>query len=107
MYELHARVRTKSRTQAEIKDSQVSLVALPEIYSINMVTARKYKRRECPQNLLHRLNSLSTRQTPRQKSITVELRRLTLLPLDDDQVAVVSEYLLPLHFTPRVGSVRT
>ena len=94
MSEVHAQARTTPRTRAEIKDSPASLVALAETYNISVATARKWKGRDSPEDLSHRPHRLSTTLTPGQEAITVELRRLTLLPLDD-LVAVVREFINP------------
>ena len=91
---MHAQARTTPRTRAEIKDSPASLVALAETYNIGVATARKRKGRYSPEDLSHRPHRLSTTLTPGQEAITVELRRLTLLPVDD-LVAVVREFINP------------
>ena len=83
MSEVHAQARTTPRTRAEIKASSASLVGLAERYNISVATARKWKTREHPQDLSHRPHKLSTTLTPGQELIVVDLRRLTLLPLDD------------------------
>ena len=94
MSEVHAQARTTPRTRAEIKASSASLVGLAERYNISVATARKWKTREHPQDLSHRPHKLSTTLTPGQELIVVDLRRLTLLPLDD-LVAVVREFINP------------
>jgi len=91
---VHAQARTTPRTRAEIKDSPASLVALAETYNISVATARKWRGRDSPEDLSHRPHRLSTTLTPQQEAITVELRRLTLLPLDD-LVAVVRAFINP------------
>jgi len=70
------------------------LVALAETYNISVATARKWRGRDSPEDLSHRPHRLSTTLTPQQEAITVELRRLTLLPLDD-LVAVVRAFINP------------
>ena len=91
---MHAQARTTPRTRAEIKESPASLVALAETYNISVATARKWKGRDSPEDLSHRPHRLSTTLTPGQEAVTVELRRLTLLALDD-LVAVVRESINP------------
>jgi transposase InsO family protein len=70
------------------------LVALAETYNISVATARKWRARDSPQDLSHRPHKLDTTLTPGQEAITVELRRLTFLPLDY-LVAVVREFINP------------
>ena len=94
MSEVHAQARTTPRTRAEIKESSASLVELADIYNISLATARKWKGRDAPQDLSHRPHKLSTTLTSGQEAIAVELRCLTLLPLDD-LVAVVREFINP------------
>ena len=94
MSQVHAQARTTPRTRAEIKEPSASLVALAERYNISLATARKWKGRECPQDLSHRPLKLSTTLSPAQETIAVELRCVTLLPLDD-LVAVVREFINP------------
>jgi hypothetical protein len=94
MSEVHAQARATPHTRAEIKDSPASLVALAETYNISVATARKWRGRDSPEDLSHRPHRLSTTLTPGQEAITVELRRLTLLALDD-LVAVVRELINP------------
>ena len=94
MSEVQAQARASPRTRAEIKESSATLVELSKAYNISVATARKWKTREHPQDLSHRPHKLSTTLTPGQELIVVELRRLTLLALDD-LVAVVREFINP------------
>ena len=94
MSQVHAQARTTPRTRAEIKASSAPLVELAERYNISRATAAKWKSRETPQDLSHRPHKLSTTLTPAQEAIAVELRCMTLLPLDD-LVAVVREFINP------------
>lgn len=94
MSQVHSQARTTPRTRAEIKESSASLVDLAERYNISLATARKWKRRDCPQDLSHRPHKLSTTLSPAQEAIAVELRCMTLLPLDD-LVSVVREFINP------------
>ena len=94
MSQVHAQARTTPRTRAEIKASCAPLVELAERYNISRATAAKWRGRETPQDLSHRPHKLSTTLTPGEEAIAVELRCLTLLPLDD-LVAVVREFINP------------
>jgi transposase len=92
MSQVHAQARTTPRTRTEIKEAPCSLAELAERYNISRSTARKWKGREFPQDISHRPHKLSTTLSPAQEAIVVELRRSTLLPLDD-LVAVVREFI--------------
>ena len=94
MSQVHTQARTTPRTRAEIKVSTAPLVELAERCNITRATAAKWKGRETPHDLSHRPHKLSTTLTPAQEAIAVELRCLTLLPLDD-LVAVVREFINP------------
>ena len=94
MSQVHAQARTTPRTRAEIKASSASLVELAERYNISRATAAKWKGRETPHALSHRPHTLSSTLAPAQEAIAVELRRLTLLPLDD-LLVVVREFINP------------
>jgi transposase InsO family protein len=94
MSQVHAQARTTPRTRAEIKESTESLAQLADRYNISRSTARKWKRRESPEDLSHRPHKLSTTLSPAQEAIAVELRRMALLPLDD-LLVVVREFINP------------
>ena len=94
MSQVHAQARTTPRTRSEIKESSASLSELAERYNISRLTARKWKNRESPEDRSHRPHKLCTTLTPAQEVIVVELRRLTLLSLDD-LVAVVRQFINP------------
>lgn len=94
MSQVHAQARTTPKTRAEIKASSATHEQLAQRYNISLATVRKWKRRESPQDLSHRPHTLHTTLSPMQEAITVELRRLLLLPLDD-LVAVVREFIHP------------
>lgn len=64
MSQVHAQARTTPRTRTEIKESAATLVELAERYNISLSTARKWKRRDCPQDLSHRPRKLSTTLKP-------------------------------------------
>ena len=92
MSRVHAQARTTPRTRLEIKESSASVSELAEQYNISRVTARKWKNRASQEDRSHRPHQLQTTLTPAQEVIVVELRRLTLLPLDD-LVAVVRTFI--------------
>ena len=94
MSQVHAQARTTPRTRAEIKASGESTGELAKRYNITRATARKWKGRDTPEDLSHRPHTLHTTLTPVQEAITVELRCLLLLPLDD-LLAVVREFINP------------
>ena len=94
MSQVHAQARTTPRTRAEIKASSAPLVELAERYNISRATAAKWKCRETPHDLSHRPHKLSTTLAPGEEAIAVELRCLTLLPLDD-LLVVVREFINP------------
>lgn len=94
MSQVHAQARTTPRTRAEIKNSTESLAAIADRYNISRSTARKWKGRQCPEDLSHRPHKLSTTLSPAQEAIAVELRCMLLLPLDD-LVALVREFINP------------
>ena len=94
MSQVHAQARTTPRTRAEIKASSAPLVELAERYNISRATAATWKGRKTPQDLSNRPHKLSTTLAPGEEAIAVELRCLTLLPLDD-LVAVVREFINP------------
>ena len=100
MSQVHAQALTAPRTRGEIIESSSSLVELAERYNMSLATARKWKGRECLQDLSHRPHKLSTTQ----EVIAVELRCLTLLPLDD-LVAVLREFIHPDVSPLGAGSV--
>ena len=94
MSQVHAQARTTPRTRGEIKASLAPLVELAERYNISRATAAKWKGRETPHDLSHRPHKLCTTLAPAQEAIVVELRCLTLLPLDD-LLVVVREFINP------------
>lgn len=92
MSQLHALARTTIRTRTEIKESSASLTELAKRYDVSMATVRKWKSRDSQHDLSNRPHKLCTTLTPAQEAIVVELRCLTLLPLDD-LMAVVREFI--------------
>ncbi|MFG6417408.1 IS481 family transposase, partial [Roseateles sp. DC23W] len=71
-----------------------SLADLAERYNISRQTARKWRNREDVQDRSHRPHKLSTTLTEGQEAIVAEVRRLTLIPLDD-LLVVVREFINP------------
>ena len=94
MSQVHPRARTTPRTRAEIKACAAPLSTLAERYNITVATARKWKRRDDPQDRSHRPHTLCTTLTPAQELLVVELRRTLLLPLDD-LLVVTREFINP------------
>ena len=70
------------------------MVALAERYNISRQTARKWKNRDDVQDRSHRPHKLNTTLTEGQEAIVAEVRRLTLIPLDD-LLVVVREFINP------------
>jgi transposase InsO family protein len=94
MSQVHPLARTTPRTRTEIKASPASLGVLAERYNVTVATARKWKRRDDPQDRSHRPHRLCTTLTPAQEMLVVELRRTLLLPLDD-LLVVTREFINP------------
>lgn len=94
MSTIHAQARTTPRTRAEIQSSSDSVATLAERYGITKATVRKWKARQCTQDLSHRPHKLHTTLSPAQEAIAVELRRMLLLPLDD-LLVIVREFICP------------
>ena len=69
MSQVHAQARTTPRTRAEIKESSSSLGALAERYNVSRATARKWKARDCPQDLSHRPENLTDHQRIKLKEV--------------------------------------
>jgi len=94
MSQVHARARTTPLIRAEIRASELGVVELAERYNISRATAAKWKNREDVQDRSHRPHKLSTTLTEGQEAIVAEVRRLTLIPLDD-LLVVVREFINP------------
>jgi transposase InsO family protein len=94
MSQVHARARTTPLTRAEIQESELGVVALAERYNISRGTASKWKNREDVQDRSHRPHKLSTTLSEGQEALVAEVRRLTLIPLDD-LLVVVREFINP------------
>lgn len=94
MSRVHAQARTTPLTRTEIRDSELGVVKLAERYNISRGTASKWKNREDVQDRSHRPHKLSTTLSEGQEALVAEVRRLTLIPLDD-LLVVVREFINP------------
>ncbi len=94
MRRVHAQARTTPLTRTEIRDSELGVVKLAERYNISRSTASKWKNREDVQDRSHRPHKLSTTLSEGQEALVAEVRRLTLIPLDD-LLVVVREFINP------------
>jgi transposase InsO family protein len=94
MSQVHPRARTTPLTRTEIRASNCGPVALADQYNISRRTAAKWKGREDAQDRSHRPHRLATTLSAGQELIVVEIRRLTLIPLDD-LLVVVREFINP------------
>jgi transposase InsO family protein len=94
MSQVHARARTTPLIRAEIKASELGVVELAERYNVSRATVAKWKSRDDPQDRSHRPHKLSTTLSEGQEIIVAEIRRLTLIPLDD-LLVVVREFINP------------
>jgi hypothetical protein len=91
---LHVNAATTPRIRREIQQSTESHAALAARYNVSIDTIRRWRGREDAQDRSHTPHRLQSTLTPAQEAITVELRRLLLLPLDD-LLVVVREFLNP------------
>ncbi|MBS0500896.1 MAG: hypothetical protein JSR74_11290 [Proteobacteria bacterium] len=89
-----SQVHARARTTPLIRASELGVVELAERYNINRAMAAKWKSREDPQDRSHRPHKLSTTLSEGQEIIVAEIRRLTLIPLDD-LLVVVREFIHP------------
>jgi transposase len=94
MSQVHARARTTPIIRAEIRASTLGVVELAKRYNISRATAAKWKNRDDVQDRSHRPHKLHTTLSEGQEAIVAEIRRLTLIPLDD-LLAVVREFIHP------------
>lgn len=94
MSQVHARARTTPLIRAEIKASSLSQAELAERYNVTRATIRKWKERDSTADRSHRPHELSTTLSAAQELIVAEIRRLTLIPLDD-LLVVVREFIEP------------
>ena len=104
MSQVHARARTTPLIRTEIRESELGVVALAEHYNITRGTASKWKNREDVQDRSHRPHKLSTTLSEGQEALVAEVRRLTLIPLDD-LLVVVREFINPAVSRSGAGPV--
>lgn len=94
MSQVHARARTTPLIRAEIQASTLSQAALAELHNVTRATIAKWKSRDCTQDRSHRPHQLATTLSAGQELIVAEIRRLTLIPLDD-LLVLVREFVNP------------
>jgi hypothetical protein len=81
--------------RAEIRASELGVVELAERYNVSRATVAKWKSRDDSQDRSCRPHELSTTLSEGQEISVAEIRRLTLIPLDDLLVAV-REFINPV-----------
>ncbi|MEJ6003694.1 IS481 family transposase [Paucibacter soli] len=94
MSQVHARARTTPLIRAEIQASVLSQAELAQQYNVSRATIAKWKGRDGTQDRSHRPHRLATTLSEGQELIVAELRRLTLIPLDD-LLTVVRQFIHP------------
>ena len=94
MSQVHAQARTTPLIRAEIQASSLSQAELAEQYNVTRATIAKWKGRDGTHDRSHRPHQLSTTLSAGQEFIVAELRRLTLIPLDD-LLVVVRQFICP------------
>lgn len=81
---LHGSARTTEALRRAIQDSEESVAALAERYSLNPKTVHKWKRRSFTHDMpMGPKNPRWTVLTEEEEAIVVAFRQMTLLPLDD------------------------
>ncbi len=83
MAQIHPQARTTPKIREEIKASTLSERALAKKYNVARSTVRKWKSRTHTQDLSHQPHQLATTLTAAEERVVVEIRKLTLLSLDD------------------------
>ena len=93
---LHPLARTTPRTRAELKaeDPTLSHGALARRYGVTAPTVRKWRERDSTADRSHRPHTLRCTLSAAQEAVTMEIRRMLWLPLDD-LLVVVREFLNP------------
>lgn len=94
MSQVHARARTTPLIRAEIQASTLCQAELAERYNVTRATIAKWKKRDSTEDRSHRPHELATTLSTGQEAIVAEIRRLTLIPLDD-LLVVVREFIEP------------
>ena len=91
---LHKNARTTPAIRRELQSSEAPTATLARQYNLSEETVRKWRARAHVQDASHCPHRLQTTLTPAQEEVVVELRKTTLLPLDD-LLAVVHEFINP------------
>ena len=98
MSQVHARARTTPLIRAEIQSSPLSQAQLAQQYNVSRATIAKWKSRQgseaSTQDRSHRPHQLNTTLTEGQERIVAQVRRQTLIPLDD-LLVVVRRFINP------------
>ncbi|MCF7990471.1 MAG: IS481 family transposase [Thiohalocapsa sp.] len=89
---LHKNARTTPAIRRELQSSDAPTSVLARQYNLSEETVRKWRTRAHVQDASHWPHRLQTTLTPAQEVLVVELRKTTLLPLDD-LLAVVREFI--------------
>ena len=79
----HNNARTTQSIRKEFQESNMSIVELAKKYSVSTNTVSKWKHRDFVCDKSSRPRHPSTKFTELQSKIIVEVRKFTLLPLDD------------------------
>ncbi|MCF7984325.1 MAG: IS481 family transposase, partial [Thiohalocapsa sp.] len=80
---LHKNARTTPAIRRELQSSDAPTSVLARQYNLSEETVRKWRTRAHVQDASHWPHRLQTTLTPAQEVLVVELRKTTLLPLDD------------------------
>lgn len=89
---LRRNARTTPATRREMQASTLTTASLARQYGVCEETVAKWRKREDVQDASHCPHRLQTTLTPAQEAVVVELRKLTLLPLDD-LLSLVQEFI--------------
>jgi transposase-like protein len=88
---LHKCAKTTFKVRKEIQDSKESIKALSKKYNINPKTVIKWKKRTSVEDLPLGPRKTRTVLTPLEETVIVELRKKSLLSLDDLFIALKEE----------------
>jgi IS30 family transposase len=91
---LHKNARATPAVRRELQSASGSNKALARQYHLHASTVAKWRRRTDVQDASHCPHHLNTTLSPAQEAVVVELRRTTLLPLDD-LLRVTREFIHP------------
>jgi len=91
---LHKNARTTPAIRRELQSSEAPTAVLARQCNLSEETVRKWRTRDQVQDPSHCPHRLQTTLKPAQEALVVELRKTTLLPLDD-LLAVVHEFINP------------